>query len=105
MRLIVLVPVLVAACAAVVVIHSTYGCAAATIDADAAPCHDSSANCVTTDRYDDAAEPNVAANRSHADAAATVASLKTATNTVAQVGLLEDQDVSALTASTHGPQS
>jgi hypothetical protein len=55
----------------VVVIHATYGAAAAAIDTDDGPTHGPPVRSATTDRYDVAADPNCEANPSQAAAAAT----------------------------------
>jgi hypothetical protein len=60
------------ACTAVVLIHATYGVAAAAIDADAGPYHSSPVSAESTEPYDNAVARNSAANPFHADAAASI---------------------------------
>jgi hypothetical protein len=60
------------ACAAVALIHSTYGAAAAAIAADEEPSHDSLVSPETTDPYEAAVEFSSAANPFQAAAAASI---------------------------------
>jgi hypothetical protein len=59
------------AAAAVVLIHATYGAAAAPIDSDEGPTHAPLVRSETTARYELAADPNSEANPSQEAAAAT----------------------------------